>query len=221
MLYILKKGKEVNDVLRKKNGLADRSLRIDDGKRIFQDWQCRPKKPYLICSIATIPTTPAIPSSQDWKMFWNTWPACALKKTISLIYVPCPSSMIVSWNFLKDYRFRGDVYAFKEGSIVYPEEPLITIVAPCSMLKSLKPACFPLSTTNPFIATKANRIVLAAKGRTVSDFGARRSHGFDAAFFGAKASYIGGVNSTATVLAGKRIPYPRQWNDGPCLRHGI
>ena len=58
------------------------------------------------------------------------------------------------------------------------------------------------------IATKANRIVLAAKGRTVSDFGARRSHGFDAAFFGAKASYIGGVNSTATVLAGKKFHIP-------------
>lgn len=110
--------------------------------------------------------------------------------------------------FLKDYRFRGDVYAFKEGSIVYPEEPLITVVAPLLDAQIVETGMLSLVNHESLIATKANRIVLAAKGRTVSDFGARRSHGFDAAFFGAKASYIGGVNSTATVLAGKEFHIP-------------
>lgn len=111
-------------------------------------------------------------------------------------------------DYLKDYRFRGDVYAFKEGSIVYPEEPLITIVAPLLDAQIVETALLSLVNHESLIATKANRIVLAAKGRPVSDFGARRSHGFDAAVFGAKASYIGGVSSTATVLAGKMFGIP-------------
>ena len=111
-------------------------------------------------------------------------------------------------SYLSDYRFRGDVYAFKEGSIVYPEEPLVTIVAPLLDAQIVETAILSLINHESLIATKANRIVLAAKGRAVSDFGARRSHGFDAAVFGAKASYIGGVQSTATVLAGKMFGIP-------------
>ena len=110
--------------------------------------------------------------------------------------------------YLADYRFRGDVYAFREGSIVYPEEPHVTIVAPLLDAQNVETANLSLINHESLIATKANRIVLAAKGRAVSDFGARRSHGFDAAVFGAKASYIGGVQSTATVLAGKKFGIP-------------
>lgn len=111
-------------------------------------------------------------------------------------------------DYLKDYHFTGDVYAFKEGSIVYPEEPLITIVAPLIDAQIVETAILSLVNHESLIATKANRIVLSSQGRAVSDFGARRSHGFDAALFGAKASYIGGVNSTATVLAGKKFGIP-------------
>ena len=110
--------------------------------------------------------------------------------------------------YLKDYRFKGDVYAFKEGSIIYPEEPLITIVAPIIDAQIVETAMLSLVNHESLIATKANRIVMASQGRGVSDFGARRSHGFDAALFGAKASYIGGVDSTATVLAGKDFGIP-------------
>lgn len=110
--------------------------------------------------------------------------------------------------YLSHYRFRGDVYAFREGSIVYPEEPLITVVAPLIDAQLVETALLSLVNHESLIATKANRIVMAAQGRTVSDFGARRSHGFDAALFGAKASYIGGVHSTATVLGGKMFRIP-------------
>ena len=64
------------------------------------------------------------------------------------------------------------------------------------------------------IATKANRIVRAADGRVVADFGARRAHNVDAAVYGARAAYIGGVQSTATVLAGQQFWYSCEWYHG-------
>lgn len=111
-------------------------------------------------------------------------------------------------DYLSKYRFKGDVYAFPEGSIVYPGEPLITVVAPLLDAQIVETAILSLVNHESLIATKANRIVMASQGRKVSDFGARRSHGFDAALFGAKASYLGGVDSTATVLAGKMFHIP-------------
>ena len=111
-------------------------------------------------------------------------------------------------DYLKNFRFKGDVYSFKEGSIVYPNEPLITVVAPLIDCQLLETAMLLIVNHETLIATKANRIVLASKGRGVSDFGARRAHNIDAALFGAKASYIGGVGSTATTLAGKMFSIP-------------
>lgn len=110
--------------------------------------------------------------------------------------------------FLGKFKFTGDVYAFKEGSIMYPNEPVITIVAPLIDAQLIETAVLAMMNHQSLIATKANRIVRAAKGRIVSDFGARRAHNADAAVYGARASYIGGCQSTATVLASKMFNIP-------------
>ena len=111
-------------------------------------------------------------------------------------------------NYLRNFKFSGDLYAFKEGSIVYPNVPLVTVVAPLIDCQLLETAMLATINHETLIATKANRIILASKGRSVSDFGARRAHNIDSALYGAKAAYIGGVNSTATTLAGQLFNIP-------------
>ena len=111
-------------------------------------------------------------------------------------------------NYLEEFRFRGDVYAFPEGSVMYAGEPIITIVADLVEAQMIETEILTQVNHQSLIATKANRIVRAAKGRAVSDFGARRAHNNDAAVLGARACYIGGVNGTATVAAGQEFGIP-------------
>ncbi len=110
--------------------------------------------------------------------------------------------------YLKGYRFTGDVYAFDEGTVMYPNEPVMTVTAPMIDAQLAETAILAQVNHQSLIATKARRIVRAAQGRGVSDFGARRAHNMDAAIYGARAAYIGGVDGSATVLAGQifRIP---------------
>ncbi len=110
--------------------------------------------------------------------------------------------------YLSTFRFHGDVYAFPEGTIMYPGEPIITVVADLVEAQMVETELLAQVNHQSLIATKANRIVRASEGRSVSDFGARRAHNNDAAIYGARACYIGGVNGTATVSAGQdfRIP---------------
>ena len=110
--------------------------------------------------------------------------------------------------FLKTYRFTGDVYAFPEGTIMYPNEPIITVHAPLIDAQIVETAILNQVNHQSLIATKTRRIVRAAKGRAVSDFGARRAHNVDAAVYGARAAYIGGAVGTATVEAGKQFGIP-------------
>lgn len=110
--------------------------------------------------------------------------------------------------YLHNFKFTGDVYAFKEGSIIYPNEPILTIVAPLIDAQIAETAVLTMINHQSLIATKANRIMRAADGRIVSDFGARRAHNVDAAVYGARAAYIGGVHGTATVLAGQQFDIP-------------
>ena len=110
--------------------------------------------------------------------------------------------------WLAHFRFTGTVTAMPEGTIVYPNEPLVTINAPLIEAQLVETAILAQINHQSLIATKARRIVQAAKGRAVSDFGARRAHNMDAAVYGARAAYIGGVNSTATVLAGQLFGIP-------------
>ena len=110
--------------------------------------------------------------------------------------------------YLSKFRFTGDVYAFPEGTVMYPNEPVITVVAGLVEAQILETEMLAQINHQSLIATKARRIVRAAAGRPVSDFGARRAHNNDAAIYGARAAVIGGVNGTATVSAGQYFNIP-------------
>ena len=111
-------------------------------------------------------------------------------------------------SYLKDYRFSGDVYAMKEGTVIYPNEPIITVKAPLLDCQLIETALLLQFNHQSLIATKTNRIVRSAAGKAVSDFGARRAQNHDAAVYGARAAYIGGAVGTATVLAGQMFNIP-------------
>ena len=111
-------------------------------------------------------------------------------------------------DYLADFCFTGDVYAFPEGTVMYPGEPILTVVADLVQAQIVETELLAQINHQSLIATKANRIVRAAAGRAVSDFGARRAHNNDAAIYGARACYIGGVAGTATVAAGQDYGIP-------------
>ena len=110
--------------------------------------------------------------------------------------------------YLRTFRFTGSIYAMPEGTVMYPNTPVLTVIAPLIEAQLVETAILLEVNHQSLIATKANRIVRAAEGRLVSDFGARRAHNIDSAVYGARASYIGGVHSTATVLAGQMFGIP-------------
>ena len=111
-------------------------------------------------------------------------------------------------DYLKDFRFTGDIYAIPEGTPVFPREPLVIVRAPAIEAQLIE--TFTLLTINhqSLIATKANRIVRAARGRTVLEFGSRRAQGADAAIVGARAAYIGGCNGTACTISDELYGVP-------------
>ena len=112
-------------------------------------------------------------------------------------------------NYLKDFRFHGDIYAMPEGTVMYPNEPILTVVGSLIDAQLVETAILAQINHQSLSATKARRIVKAAgEGRAVSDFGARRAHNMDAATYGARAAYIGGVVGTATVSAGQMFDIP-------------
>lgn len=110
--------------------------------------------------------------------------------------------------YLKDYRFHGNIRSLREGTVMYPNEPILTVTAPLIDAQLIETAILAQINHQSLIATKTQRIVRAARGRAVSDFGARRAHNMDAAVYGARAAYIGGAVGTATVLAGKQFDIP-------------
>ena len=110
--------------------------------------------------------------------------------------------------YLESFKFSGDIYAFPEGTIMYPNEPVLTVVAPLIDAQLVETAILAQVNHQSLVATKTSRIVKAAEGKAVSDFGARRAHNMDAAVYGARASYIGGAAGTATVLAGQMFGIP-------------
>lgn len=110
--------------------------------------------------------------------------------------------------YLETYKFKGTIYSMKEGTVMYPNEPILTVVAPLIDAQIVETAILLQVNHQSLIATKTNRIVRSAKGKAVSDFGARRAHNVDAAVYGARAAYIGGAVGTATVLAGQMFNIP-------------
>ncbi len=110
--------------------------------------------------------------------------------------------------YLKDFRFSGDIWAIPEGTPVFPNTPIVTVRAPLLEAQLIETMLLLTLNHQSLIATKANRIVRAANGKPVVDFGARRAHGADAANFGARACYIGGCFGTSNVLASKMFNIP-------------
>ena len=110
--------------------------------------------------------------------------------------------------YLRNFKFTGDIYAIPEGTPVFPGEPLITVRAPVIEAQFIETYLLLTLNHQSLIATKANRICRAAKGRTVSEFGSRRAQGVEGAILGARASYIGGCNGTACTIAEKWFGVP-------------
>ena len=112
------------------------------------------------------------------------------------------------FDYLRNFKFEGDIWAVPEGTPVFPYEPLVTVRA--KIIEAQLIETFLLVTINhqSLIATKTARVVQEAKGRPVMEFGARRAQGYDGATYGARAAYIGGAAGTATVSAGKMFGIP-------------
>ena len=104
-------------------------------------------------------------------------------------------------DYLKDFRFTGDIWAVPEGTPVFPREPLITVRAPAIQAQLVETYLLLAVNHQSLIATKASRIVRAAKGRAVMEFGSRRAQGADAAILGARAAYIAGCVGTACTIS--------------------
>lgn len=111
-------------------------------------------------------------------------------------------------DYLADFKFEGDIWAVSEGTIVFPNVPIMTIRAPAIQAQLIE--TFVLLTINhqSLIATKTSRIVRAANGRAISEFGSRRAHGPDAAVLGARAAYIAGAAGTACALTDELYGVP-------------
>ncbi|MBR1384510.1 MAG: nicotinate phosphoribosyltransferase [Ruminococcus sp.] len=110
--------------------------------------------------------------------------------------------------FLKTFKFTGDIYAVPEGTVVFPNEPIITVRAPAIQAQLIETYLLLIINHQSLIATKANRIVRAADGRAVSEFGSRRAHGADAAIYGARAAGIGGCAATACTVTDQLFGFP-------------
>lgn len=103
--------------------------------------------------------------------------------------------------YLANFRFTGDIWAVPEGTPIFPKEPIMTVRAPAIEAQLIETYVLLCINHQSLIATKANRVVRAAQGRTVLEFGSRRAQGADAAILGARAAYIGGCNGTACTVS--------------------
>lgn len=109
---------------------------------------------------------------------------------------------------LKDFKFTGDIYAVPEGTVIFPQEPILTVKAKLFEAQFIETAILCILNHQTLIATKAARIVYAANGGAIAEFGLRRAQGPDAGIYGARAAIIAGCQSTSNVLAGKMFDVP-------------
>ena len=110
--------------------------------------------------------------------------------------------------YLKDFRFTGDIYAIPEGNVMFPREPVVKVKAPIMQAQLIETALLNIINHQSLIATKASRVVHAAKGDGVMEFGLRRAQGPDAGIYGARAAVIAGCVGTSNVLAGQMFDIP-------------
>ena len=111
-------------------------------------------------------------------------------------------------DYLKGFHFSGDIYAIPEGTIIFPREPLIKVIAPIMEAQLIETAILNILNHQSLIATKAARVCYAAKGDGVMEFGLRRAQGPDSGTYGARAAMIGGCKGTSNVLAGQLFDVP-------------
>ena len=110
--------------------------------------------------------------------------------------------------YFENFKFTGDIRAMPEGTVVFPHEPLIRVTAPLPEAQLIETTLLNIMNYQTLIATKAARVVWAANGDIVIDFGLRRAHGPDGALMASRAAYIGGVDGTSNVLAGRLYGIP-------------
>lgn len=110
--------------------------------------------------------------------------------------------------YLRGFHFTGDIYAVPEGTVVFPREPLLKVIAPVMEAQLVETTILNLLNHQSLIATKASRVVYAAKGDGIMEFGLRRAQGPDAGLYGARASMIGGCIGTSNVLTGQMFQVP-------------
>ena len=110
--------------------------------------------------------------------------------------------------YLKDFRFSGDIYAIPEGSVMFPREPMVKVIAPIMEAQLVETAILNLINHQSLIATKTSRVCYAARGDGIMEFGLRRAQGPDAGIYGARAAMIGGCVGTSNVLAGRLFDVP-------------
>lgn len=111
-------------------------------------------------------------------------------------------------DYLKNFKFVGDIYAVPEGTVVFPNEPVLIVRAPAAQAQFIETFVLTVVNHQSLIATKAQRIVRAAEGRPVFEFGARRAHGAESATLGARAAYIAGCAGTSCTLTDKLFGVP-------------
>lgn len=111
-------------------------------------------------------------------------------------------------NYLRDFHFDGDIWAIPEGSVVFPHEPLVKVIAPIMQAQLVETALLNIINHQSLIATKTARVVHAARGDGIMEFGLRRAQGPDAGVYGARAAMIGGCIGTSNVLAGQLFDVP-------------
>jgi len=110
--------------------------------------------------------------------------------------------------YLKNFKFSCDIWAIPEGTPIFPNEPIITVAGPIIEAQFIETMLLLTINHQSLIATKANRIVRAAQGRSVMEFGSRRAQGYDGAIYGARAAYIGGCVGTACTISDKELGVP-------------
>lgn len=111
-------------------------------------------------------------------------------------------------DYLSNFKFTGDIYAVREGSVIFPMEPIVKVIAPIMEAQLIETAILNIINHQSLIATKASRVCYAAKGDSVMEFGLRRAQGPDAGTYGARAAVIGGCVGTSNVLAAKKFDVP-------------
>ena len=132
---------------------------------------------------------------------------CILNRMISTTFAAqdCLKRIL---EYLKNFHFSGDIYAIPEGTVVFPREPLVKVIAPIMEAQLIETALLNIINHQSLIATKAARVVYAAKGDGVMEFGLRRAQGPDAGIYGARAAMIAGCIGTSNVLCGKMFHVP-------------